>query len=402
MKSVFLMVILVLATVSTTASMPLAQIPASDLSDVDGITLGNYTTGDGVDYATRVLRDAWDMSEFYDISQGLNLLSSPDQHLANIQVSNGIFSASTVGSYSEFFPLFPGYPPGTHSDKIGALYPINSSVFACFYMSMKSTWSIQNLNAFYVGWGPNDDTNTPWGIAKSSNLSNNQWMLYQINLNSANLVPGYTIPWSSPQPWQYIRITPSIYAGTQFSIDWIRLTNCQPVYANLSGLPLGTYSLWLGTGSPERQINVVASFSPTNGSYAWDVQGLAAGSYTYYVKKSDGSIIQQGQVNIVGSPIVTFTSPSPYSGQDYANFQGNPWNMEPSDVTRLDCATYAIYQWDSYLLTQPRVLVPVRAQTKPTLTSSSTPLTMETCLASVISPSQAVQLGILGVCHSWA
>jgi hypothetical protein len=45
-------------------------------------------------------------------------------------------------------------------------------------------------------------------------------------------------------------------------------------------------------------------------------------------------------VNIIGSPIVTFTSPSPYSGPDYANGQMNPWNMDPSDVTRLDCATY--------------------------------------------------------------
>jgi hypothetical protein len=54
-----------------------------------------------------------------------------------------------------------------------------------------------------------------------------------------------------------------------------------------------------------------------------------------------GNTVQQGQVNIVGSPIVTFTSPSPYSGPDYANSQGNPWDMDPSDVTRIDCASYS-------------------------------------------------------------
>jgi hypothetical protein len=344
MKSGFLMVFLVLVTVSGMAFAPLTQIAKSDPSGVEGDTLGNYTVGDGVDYATRVLGDAWDMFEFYDISQGLNTLNDPNQHLANIQVSDGIFSASTVGTYSEFFPLFPGYPPGTHSGKIGALYPINSSVFACFYMAMKPTWPSTNLNAFYVGWGANDDTNKPSGIAQSSNLnnsSNDRWTLHQINLNSAPLLPGYKTPWSN-QNWQYLRITPSMYAGTQFWIDWIRLTDCHPVNVKLSGLSSGPYSLWIGTGAPERQILAVTSFSPTNGSYDWDVQGLAAGSYTYYVKNLNGSsTIQQGQINIVESPIVTFTSPSPYSGQDYANSQGNPWDMDPSDAININCVQYA-------------------------------------------------------------
>jgi hypothetical protein len=343
MKSGFLLVFLALATASGMAFAPLTQI-VSDPSGVEGDTLGNYTAGDGVDYATRVLSDAWDMSEFYDISQGLNTLNDPNQHLANIQVSGGLFSASTQSTYSEFFPLFPGYPPGTHSGKIGALYPIDSSVFSCYYMAMKSTWPSTNLNAFYVGWGANDDTNKPSGIAQSSNLnnsSNGRWTLYQINLNSAPLLPGYQTKWST-QPWQYLRITSSMYAGTQFNIDWIRLTNCQPVNVNLSGLSSGPFSLWIGTGSPERQILVIPSFSPTNGSFAWDVQGLAAGSYTYYVKSVDGSSVKyQGQVNIVESPIVTFTSPSPYSGQDYANSQGNPWDMDPSDATNINCVQYA-------------------------------------------------------------
>jgi hypothetical protein len=111
------------------------------------------------------------------------------------------------------------------------------------------------------------------------------------------------------------------------------------VYANLSGLAQGTFNLFLGTGLPERQI-LIKSFSPSSGSYAWDVQGLPEGSYTYYVKTSGGSTVQQGQLTIVGTPIVTFTSPSPYSGPDYANHQGNPWDIDASDITRIECATY--------------------------------------------------------------
>ncbi len=161
-------------------------------------------------------------------------------------------------------------------------------------------------------------------------------------------------PWSSQQYWQAFRITPSLVPDTQFNVDWVRLTNCQPVNVNLTGLPQGAYSMWLGTGSPERQILVVNSFSPSNGSYTWDVQGIPAGNYNYYVKNSAGNMIQEGQLNIVGSPIVTFTSPSPYSGQDYANGQGNPWDMEPSDITLINCATYGFSNGILSLDTQSR------------------------------------------------
>jgi hypothetical protein len=311
-----------------------AQKAENDLSRFKEITLENNTVGEGVDYATRTLGDPWDMQSFSDIAQWFNH-TPPEHQLADFQVNNGVFSARTLGDYSEFFPLFPGYLPGTHSGKVGALYPINSSIFACFYMSMLSTWNSSNTNYFLVGWGPNDDTNNPWGVAQSYNMSKNQWNLYQFNLNSPRGLINQS--WSGQQFWQYLRITPSTYADTQFWIDWIRLTNCQPVYVNLSGLKSGTYSLWISTSSHNGQVLVVNSFS-TTGSYDWDVQGLAAGSYTYYVKNSDGVIFQQGQINIGESPIVTFTSPSPYSGQYYANNQGNPWNMDPSDAPDIRCA----------------------------------------------------------------
>jgi hypothetical protein len=333
MKSGFLMIYLLLAMISEVVSMPPAQKAENDLSGIKENILENNAVGEGLDYATRTLGDAWDMQSFSDIAQWFNH-TPPEHQLVDFQVNNGVFSARTLGDYSEFFPLFPGYLPGTHSGKIGALYPINSSVFACFYMSMYSTWNSPISNYFLVGWGPNDDTNNPWGVAQSYDITKDEWRLYQFSLNNPRGLINQ--PWSSQQLWQYLRITPSKNAETRFSIDWIRLTNCQPVYVNLSGIKPGTYSLWLSSGSHDGHVLVVSSFS-TTGSYAWDVQGLAAGSYTYYVKNSDGVIFQQGQINIVESPIVTFTSPSPYSGQYYANNQGNPWNMDPSDAPDIRC-----------------------------------------------------------------
>jgi hypothetical protein len=314
-----------------------------------------YSLGEGIDFATHNLSDPWDMSNFSDISQWLNHASPND--LTDIQVAGGLFSARTLGNYSDFYPLFPGYQPGVNSGKIGALFPINSNNYACFYMAMKANWSVpQQPNFMSVYWAADKNFVSSgyqdWGQAYGYKIPHNQWQMYRINLNSpANLT---NKPWSSHQYWQAFRITPSLVPDTQFSVDWIRLTNCQPVKVNLTGLPQDAYSIWLGTGSPERQILVVNSFTPSNGSYAWDVQGIPAGNYNYYVKNSAGNLIQQGQVNIVGSPIVTYTSPSPYSGQDYANGQGNPWDMEPSDITLINCATYGFSNGILSLDTQSR------------------------------------------------
>jgi hypothetical protein len=297
-----------------------------------------FTLGEGIDFATRVLGDPWDMSNFTDISQWLNHVA-PSDYLVDIQVSNGLFSARTLGNYSNFYPLFPGYEPGINSGKIGARFPIDSSTYACLYIAMYA--NTPETNYLSVFWAPDRNLGgNVWGMASGYwFLKNDPWRLYSIDLNHPATLTNN--PWSYRQTWQALRITPSLKPDTQFYVDWVRLTNCQPVYANLSGLSQGTYTMWLGTGSPERQILVINSFSPKpDGSYAWDVQGLPAGSYKYYVKAS-GNTVQQGQLNIIGSPIVTFTSPSPYSGPDYANAQGNPWDMDPSDVTRIDCASYS-------------------------------------------------------------
>jgi len=296
-----------------------------------------FTLGEGIDFATRNLSDPWDMSNYTDISQYINHVA-PSDYLEDIQVNNGLFSATAPSNYSNFYPLFPGYEPGVNSGKTGVRFPINSSTYSCLYVAMYANTSATNYLSVY--WAPDRYLGgLGWGMASGYWYYNGDpWRLYSIDLNHPAILTNY--PWSYQQFWRTLRISPSHIAGTQFIIDWVRLTNCQPVYVNLSGLSSGPYSLWIGTGSPEHQIRVLNSFNTTAGSYAWDVQGLAAGSYTYYVKNSGGNVVQSGQVNIIGSPIVTFNSPSPYSGTDYANSQGNPWDIDPSDATRIDCTSY--------------------------------------------------------------
>ncbi len=318
-----------------------------------------YTVGEGFDFATRVLSDPWDMAQFTDISQWLNNAAT---YLLNPQVANGVFSATTASSYSEFYPLFPGYIYGMNTGKIGAMFPIASSQFKCYSTAMYASWD-SGTNYFLVEWMADRDltrwtrADDLWGVAYPYYLTNGTWKLYHGNIST----PPQLInkPWNYLSTWQALRIVPATVANTAFQIDWIRLTDCNPVWVTFNGLPAGTYNLWIGHGSPERQILAAENFSPAaNGTYAWDAQGVEAGVYTYYVKTTTGTVVQQGTLNVEGTPIVGYNRPAPFTGIEYGTSNGNAWDIEPSDVTYIACVNYAFTNGMLYLDTLPPTQLP--------------------------------------------
>jgi hypothetical protein len=340
-----------------TLALTLQPVVAQDAEIVDA----SYTVREGVDFATRVLRDPWDMSEYTDISQWLNQAGTAN-YLLDINVSNGIFSARTAGDYSDFYPLYPGYEPGFIFGKTGAVHPILTDHYRCFYMAMESTWGNSDPNFFILFWAPgramaewvNDDYT--WGIASGNVITKGIRKLYRVDLGN----PAFLInkSWSYMEYWQALRVTPSLERDTTFSVDWIRLTDCQPVNVHLTGLSSGTYSVWVGNGI-SAQVRVVDSFSPQGGAYDWDVQGLAGGNYTYYVKNQSGGVVQQGSLNVVPTPIVDFTRPSQVSGEDYATRYGNAWDFgDPGDVTNVNCASDVMANNLLYLDTAPPSMQP--------------------------------------------
>lgn len=332
----------------------LFQLTFSAAAQADGQPEATYSVGEGFDFATRVLSDPWDMEQFTDISQWLNNAAT---YLLNIQVANGVFSATTASSYSEFYPLFPGYIVGMNTGKIGAMYPIASSQFACYSTAMFASWS-SGTNYFLVEWmldrdltrwDRNDDQ---WGAAYPYYLTNGTWKLYQGNLNT----PPQLInkPWNYQSTWQALRIVPSTVANTQFSIDWIRLTDCTPVWVTFSGLSANTYNLWIVHGSPERQILAKEAFSPAgDGTFSWDAQGVEPGVYTYYIRTTTGTTVQQGTLNVDDTPVVSFNRPAQFTGIDYGTANRNAWDIEPSDVTYIACVNYSFANGMLYLDTLP-------------------------------------------------
>jgi hypothetical protein len=315
-----------------------------------------YVVGEGNDFATRILRDPWDMSDYLDVSQWINQIG-PNNALIDIQVQNGLFSARTTGPFAYFYTLFSGYPPGMKIGKIGNIYPIPSNQYSCFYMAMYTEAPFPSYYQFTWGDGIVPTVSgMPYGLL----LSGGSWKLYQLNLKTWPYISGSA--WTSRPQWQSFRIVPNMTANAPLIIDWVRLTDCNPVNVNLSNIPPGNYSISVGAGSPERRILAVDQFSPqANGSYAWDVQGLAPGSYTYYIRPSSppsAPAIQQGQLTVKPAPIVHFTNPSPTSGEDYATQAGIPWDMNPASVTSITCASYSFNNGILSIDTLPPSMLP--------------------------------------------
>jgi len=114
-----------------------AQYVSSASSDTN---TANFVTLEGHDFATRVLGDPWDMSQFSDLSQWFNH-SGSQNYLLNFQVRDGIFSAHTASGLTYFILLYGGYTPELRTGKIGIVHPISSADYNCFYMAMKADTS---------------------------------------------------------------------------------------------------------------------------------------------------------------------------------------------------------------------------------------------------------------------
>lgn len=322
---------------------------------------GTAKIKEGNDFATQVLRDPWDMEEFFDVSQGI---AAQGTNLSEINVQNGVFSAKTTQDSNFFFALYPGYEPGLIHDKVGARHPIDSSKYGCFYIAMKvdianpDTW-----NFYTVLWAADRSSNisqTQWGQAYGLKLNNHAWKLYSVDLPQWIYQNNYR--WDSLGSWQALRVSPILgHKGTTFSIDWIRLTDCQPVYYSIGNLPQGQYDIYITPDGTSRKILVAESVSPgSNGQYNLDVQGFEAGVYTYTVEKS-GSVYAQGTFEIIPATTVDFAKPSMYSGEEYATVSGNSWDfIDATDIVDVLCADWSVNQSILSVDTKPISQLPAK------------------------------------------
>jgi len=314
---------------------------------------------EGRDFATTVLGDPWDMSEFTDISQYLNR-SGQAKYLENIRVQNGVFSANAAGTdTAEFHPLFAGYDTALPIGKIGENYPIDSSKYHCLYIAAKvdSGAPVNGVpDQMVVYWFADERLNGgTWGQTlpgiwlypeAASGTPSPSWKLFQIDLATAD---EHLTHWKDQAQWQGLRIDPTLQK-TGFAVDWVRLTDCNSVVKKVTWNGNGPVSIYIRPDGTTRDILVASGL--TGNSYDLDVQGIAAGVYTYFVKQNNQTL-NSGTFEITKTPVAQFTSPAPSEGLDYATQMGNAWDFsDTSDIKSVKDATWSVNNGVLDLVTQ--------------------------------------------------
>lgn len=319
------------------------------------------------DFATLVLRDSWDMSEFTDIDQYLNESGQRDI-VRNPRVIDGVFYGTSAGSVAtgnngNIYPLFPGYQTAMLIGQVGHRYPIDAQLYHCLYISMqvKSPLSGYTPDRFRVFWFADERMNTAGNGNYGSTYPirifeagadpspvTNVWKLHKVDLK--NPPEGFvteTASWNDKPVWQGLRIDPTFNANTDFAVDWVRLTDCQ---ANLQSISWPANNalnvLWLRPAGTSRHIRIATDVNGQSGSYQLDVQGLAPGKYYVGLSQSfsDCCVYESNQpIEINQAPIVEFARPNFYSGQDYATSIGNPWDFQDGgDAVKVGMARSSI------------------------------------------------------------
>jgi hypothetical protein len=306
------------------------------------------------DFATLALGNAWDMNDFEDISQYLNG-AGRNPSLTNIQVNDGIFSATSIGDRTTmiayFFPLFPGYPNFIPTGNVGVTHPIDTSHYQCLYAAMQvdsPSSQPQGKDGWRVFWYADEAMSQTGGTAQIDLNANNSWNLYKVDLNNPQrgLVSG-SIPWNGKSAWEGFKIEPTFYKNVNFQVDWIRLTSCQddPAFqANITWSPDASLNtIWVRPDGTTRDIRLQGNVDGSKGSTVIDTKGLAAGSYQVGLGSNASCCSQWSSdpLTIDETPGAVFEMPSAENGVDYATSAGNAWDMDPSDITSVRCSQYS-------------------------------------------------------------
>jgi hypothetical protein len=345
--------------------------PPRAQAGTDSVGVPTSLQKEAPDFATLALGNAWDMNEFEDISQYLN---GAGRHpsLTNIQVKDGVFSATSIGDRTTmiayFFPLFPGYPNFIPTGNVGVTHPIDPNQYQCLYAAMQvdsPSSQPQGKDGWRVFWFADEEMSQTGGTVQMDLDSANNWRLYKVDLNNPQrgLVSG-SIPWNGKGAWEGLKIEPTFYKDVDFQVDWIRLTSCQndPAYqAAISWNPdASVNTIWVRPVGTSRNILLQGNVDGSKGSTVIDTKGLAAGSYQVGLGSSSSCCAQwsSSTLNIDETPGAVFEMPSAPNTPDYAASAGNAWDMDPSDVTSVRCSQYSFDNGILKLDTNPPSLLP--------------------------------------------
>lgn len=296
-------------------------------------------TGDvvaeGVDYATVVLGDRWDMNELTDIYR------FKTRNVSSLQALGGILSFHTDTNDARIWMLWPG-SANAHSIDRGNRFPIDTSRFKQFTMRIKLTGGEPVLPHFSVLHYYEDEFSaTPPPAVGLSNgvrvLNDGIWQIVTLDLEN-EVFTDSPYGWTDKPFMEGLRLDPNQYPDTDIEIDWVRLTErASAIHRQLvSWMPDGSASYDLeamDAGGTRFFLTTVSGASMA----MVDLSPLPPGDYAIVVSSSNGGEAQSpGNVTINEAPVLNFTQPdirgdqaNSYAAVEASNAWG-PWG--PADI----------------------------------------------------------------------
>lgn len=287
----------------------------------DGV---NDIIGEGEDYATIELGDAWDMNEETDIRTVRNM--------SDVVVENGVLSARTTTS-SYFYLLWQGYTLAQNLGNTGYLHPIDADKYHRISVALCSN---KSGNMYFYSFYGTDTSNFSVSSAVSVYDGCHIYVrdMKELYEHSGKYWTGEI---------NGLRLDPKIANG-EIEIHWVRLTSDPSeddrftiAWDNLSPSGAGQLDLFTdpsGTGNGGWNL-VSLDDPPESGLYNWGESELPlpidmeAGSYSICARVGgEFAGCSQQPLIISHAPQLWFTNPSYLSGPDYATDAGNPWDMD--------------------------------------------------------------------------
>jgi len=347
---------------------------APDLLDINSVPLTVILDPDEtgpVDYGQEISANPWDMSDWEDIDDLVNITDA--------YLDFGVLRGTAGGAVPTDAQVFLPIPE-----------PINTRRFASAEIRMSaSRWTVMRLlwrHELFTTWQVTDDfIVNPMDDPFSGRIYPAEWNTYRIDdMNDLILEPACTMGWSGDIS-SLFRIDPTEHSGAQFGLDYFLLCphdmadNEFTIKWDLTDTDDFVDLSWYWKDSPESNdstlISTIHNVSPGQDSLIWDMSQLESGTYFVSVRADDGinSVAHRshGRLILNRLPRLTFTQPGPETwiemGNDYATlYLNDPWDMEQqSDIDQVIGFSPASITWtdglfhgttnciDPYFLWQP-------------------------------------------------
>ena len=337
--------------------------------------------GEGDEFATDELANAWDFNQRRDIGWEENIQEN------SISVNDGIWRGTNIATGAYVFPLFPGFTntlevEPVDGDKetpaLGATNRIDTDKY--YYVSYKLNNTSRSSFAIYWEGDPNKDQYWPDpgspfvaaadGYYHSAGFTpNSGYNIYNMNMKSPQGIDFSQGTWTGDL--YAFRIDPSnaAGAGARTELDWLRISdpNSAPDYTitwNANGLSGRTITtIFMDDDASGYNGTPIARYASGQnpGSHTFPTAMLPPGNYNFYVTVQNnfgggnlGPISRSGytaRLSIRAKADLTILSPSYDSGEDYAeSVVGNPWDFDSAaDVTNItDVGEYRDDIWRQF------------------------------------------------------